>query len=83
MAQHSVSLDVGSALALPHSCAACGSASLLPVSDDEGVMFTCPRCGHGWILEMGVITPADPDRSPERPDEAADRRLGPRPRDPT
>jgi len=71
MAQHSVSLDVASALAPPRICAACGS-NLHPISDAEGVSFTCLHCQRGWVLELGVLVPADPDRFPAYREEAAD-----------
>ena len=45
---HSTSLDVTSALAAPRACPACGSAELLPGSDEYGVTFTCLSCQRCW-----------------------------------
>ncbi len=56
MTQHTVSLDLESALATPHRCAACGSTGLATTTPgDGGVLFSCLRCHRSWRFELGDL----------------------------
>jgi len=57
MTQHTVSLDVESALAPPHRCSACGSDQLFAVPEHGEVTFMCPNCLRSWSFELGVMVP--------------------------
>jgi hypothetical protein len=57
MREHTVSLDLRSALATPHTCPGCGTDELVTVGDRDGVSFRCPCCLESWVPELGVLVP--------------------------
>lgn len=63
MSEHTVSLDVASALEPPHRCSACGSDELFTVTEYGEVRFVCPACQRSWSFELGVIVPSQRDAS--------------------
>lgn len=67
MTHHSLDLDLASALAAPRDCPACRSADLLPVCDDQGVVFLCHGCSRTWLVELGTLVVADPADRPDAP----------------
>lgn len=63
MAQHSVELDIGAALAPPRSCPDCGSADLTAAVDAHGISFDCMHCDQSWVPVMGMLVPAPGERA--------------------
>ena len=55
MTSYSVDLDVVGALATPTACPGCGSAELVPQTDQGMVMFGCGLCARVWYAESGAM----------------------------
>lgn len=57
MSEHTVHLDLRSALETPHTCPGCGTEGLVTVGGRGGVAFRCPSCLESWVHELGVLVP--------------------------
>lgn len=60
MAAFTARLDLGTALAAPDHCPACGAEDLVVLGDAGGAVFLCRPCRQCWRVDLGWLVQVDP-----------------------